>query len=331
MLKKKTRKKSIINVIGTQKFVVLMVLVFLLVLFSVMSQSFRNYTTLITLFSHSYYITFMAIGVTFVIISGGVDLSLGAGMICYSLIGGFLIMKGVPVLIAMLVTVITGFVFGLLNGYLVAVLKIPPFIATLGTMMVCRGIGSIISGGMSITWPMMGSDQGWFRSIFRVQIGGIIFPIGFVLVVLFVIVMTYVLNHTKTGRYIISIGSNTEATRLSGVQIEQYHMSAYAISGLFTGIAAIAYAATFQAIMPGTGGGLELDAIASSVIGGASMSGGVGSVSGTLIGVFIMALLKTGLPYIGLQANWQQIISGIVLALAVGMDVYRNKRIFQQK
>jgi len=313
------------QVFGNQKIVVLLVLAALFALFSILSPAFRSYTTLITLFSYSYYITFMAIGATFVIISGGVDLSLGTGMICDALIGG-LLQKGCPVVVAMLATLLAGLAFGCLNGFLVAVLKLPPFIATLGTMMICRGVGSIAVGGLSVTWPMKGKVGGWFRSIFRIQLGKLILPIGFLWVILIVLLMTYLLNHTRTGRYIIAIGSNQEATRLSGIKVVRYHMMAYIISGLFTGLAAIAYAATFQAIAPGTGAGLELDAIGSAVIGGTSMAGGMGTVSGTLIGVFIMALLKTGLPFVGLQANWQQIISGLVLVLAVGMDVMKNRR-----
>lgn len=325
-------KKSIIKGIGTQKIVVLLVLIALLAMFSILSPTFRNYTTLITLFSYSYYITFMAIGATFVIITGGVDLSLGTGMMCYGLLGGVLVVeKGFPVIAGMLVTVLAGTLFGLINGHLVVNLRIPPFIATLGSMMFCRGLGSVVVGGMSVTWPMKGTAQGWFRDIFRIKLGSVVVPIGFLWVILLVFIMTYILNHTKIGRYIIAIGSNEEAVKLSGVSVKKYHITAYVISGFFTGLAAIAYAATFQALAPGTGAGLELDAIGAAVIGGTSMAGGSGSVAGTLIGVFIMALLKTGLPFVGLQANWQQIITAIVLVVAVGIDVIKNKRLARQR
>lgn len=328
------REKKInplVNMIGTQRIVGLIVLAVLFLFFSVLSPSFRSYTTLITLFSYSYYIAFMAIGVSFVLISGGVDLSLGTGMICYGLIGGALVEKcGWPVLAGILVSVLAGTLFGCFNGYLVAVLRLPAFIATLVSMMITRGLGSIIVGGMSVTWPMKGSEQGWFRSIFRIQTGNVILPIGFLWIILVVILMSFILNHTRLGRYIIAIGSNEEATRLSGVSVARYHVAAYALSGMFTGLAAVAYAATFQALMPGTGAGLELDAIGSAVIGGTSMAGGSGSIAGTLIGVFIMSLLKTGLPFIGLQANWQQIITGIVLIAAVSIDVIKNKKLLRK-
>lgn len=317
----------IVRAVGTQKIVVILVLIVLFSFFCIMSPAFRSYSTILSIFDYSYYITFMAIGVTFALITGGVDLSIGTGMICYSLVGGYLIThQGMPVGVGILATLVMAVLFGVLNGFMVAVLDLPPFIATLGTMMVVRGLGSIMTGSMSITWPPAASDQGWFRSIFKVDIGSGKFPIGFVWVILIIIVMSIILNKTKIGRYIIAIGSNKEATRLSGVNVVKYHMYAYIIGGFFTGLAAIAYAATFQAVSPGTGAGLELDAIGGAIIGGTSMKGGSGSIVGTLLGVFIMSMLKTGLPFIGLQANWQQIITGIVLLIAVFMDVVKNKK-----
>ncbi len=326
-MNKKKSGSPLVNAIGTQKLVILAVLIVLFAAFSILSASFRSYSTIITILSYSYYITFMAIGATFALITGGVDLSLGTGMICYGMIGGYLVIEqGMPVGVGMLVTVLVAVLFGLFNGTLIAVFDIPPFIATLATMMITRGIGSVVVGGMSVTWPQAASAQGWFRSLFRTQINGVMIPTGFLWVLLSVIIMTFILNKTKLGRYIIAIGSNKEATRLSGVKVVKYHIAAYAITGFFTGLAALAYAATFQELSPGTGGGLELDAIGSAIIGGTSTAGGVGSIAGTLIGVFIMSMLKTGLPFVGLQANWQQIITGIILLGAVGIDVMKNKR-----
>jgi len=317
----------VVKAIGTQKIVVVLVLIALFGFFCVMSPSFRQYSTIVSILDYSYYISFMAIGVTFCLITGGVDLSIGTGMVCCGLVGGYLInVKGLPVMAGILGAIVIGLLFGLMNGILVAALNLPPFIATLGTMMVARGFGSIATGGLSQTWPAAASENGWFRSIFKIDMGDMMIPIGFLWVVLLVLVMSLVLNKTKIGRYIIAIGSNKEATRLSGVNVVKYQMSAYIISGLFTGLAGIAYAATFQAVAPGTGAGLELDAIGGAIIGGTSMNGGMGSIAGSLLGVFIMSMLKTGLPYIGLQANWQQIITCIVLILAVFIDVQKNRK-----
>lgn len=317
----------VVKAIGTQKIVVVLVIIVLALFFSIKSPAFRQYATLVSIFDYSYYISFMAIGVTFCLITGGVDLSIGTGMICYGLFGGYLIThKGMPVVVGILATIVLGLLIGLLNGILVAVMDLPPFIATLGAMMITRGLGSILTGSMSITWPPAAVDQGWFRSIFKMNLGGKMVPVGFLLVLVMVFIMSIFLNKSRPGRYIIAIGSNKEATRLSGVNVIKYQALAYIISGLFAGLAGVAYAATFQAIAPGTGAGLELDAIAGAIIGGTSMTGAVGSVTGTLLGVFVMSLLKTGLPYIGLQANWQQIITGLILIIAIFINVLKNKK-----
>ena len=161
----------IVKAIGVQKVVVVLVLAVLFAFFCIMSPPFRTYATILSIFDYSYYITFMAIGVTFALITGGVDLSIGTGMICYGLLGGYLItQKGAPVVVGILVSIIVAMIFGLINGVLVAVFNLPPFIATLGTMMVVRGLGSIFTGGISITWPPAGSAQGWFRNIFKIDI-----------------------------------------------------------------------------------------------------------------------------------------------------------------
>ena len=320
----------VVRAIGLQKIVVVIVVILLAVFFSVMSPAFRQYATVVSILDYSYYITFMSIGVTFCLISGGNDLSVGTGMICYSLIGGFLVQqKGAPVVVGMIVTILVGLIMGTLNGFMVAVMDLPPFIATLCTMLINRGLGSVITGGMAVSWPAATSPGGWFRKLFTFRTASnFIVPSGFIIVIISLLLMTLVLNKTKIGRYIKAIGSNKEAARLSGVNVIGYQMSAYIISGFFTGLAGIAYAAVFMSsVAPGTGAGLELDAIGGAIIGGTSMTGGVGSVVGSLLGVFVMSLLKTGLPYIGLQANWQQIIIGIVLIAAIYTDVLKNKRI----
>ena len=205
-------------------------------------------------------------------------------------------------------------------------MSLPPFLATLCTCMITRGLGSICSKSFGISWPTSGSEGSWFRDIFKITIGDTKYPLGFLWVLLLVLLMSFVLNHTKIGRYTIAIGSNKEATILSGINVKFYHIMAYVISGLFAGLASIAYSAVFSTVQPGTGAGFELEAIGGAIIGGVSASGGVGSVTGSLLGVFVICLLKTGLPYIGLQANWQQIITGMVLIGAVMVDILKKKK-----
>ena len=318
------KNKSFIDRMGGQQFIVLIIVILMFIFFSAMSPGFRKYTTVVSILDYSYYIALMAIGVTFPLLTAGVDLSIGTGLICYSLIGGLLVRQhGLPVAAGMLVTILIGIIFGIINGCLVALMDLPPFLATLCTCMITRGFGAFVVGGYGIPWPAAGQEGGWFRSIFKINVGGQNIPIGFLWIILLVIVMSFVLNHTKMGRYTRAIGSNKEATRLSGVNVKFYHVMAYVICGLFAGLAAIAYSAIFATVQPGSGAGFEMDAIGGAIVGGVSMSGAVGNVTGTLIGVFVICLLKTGLPFIGLTANWQQIITGFVLIVAVLIDILK--------
>ena len=319
--------KSFIDRMGGQKFIVILIVIALFILFCAMSPQFRKYTTVVSILDYSYYIALMAIGVTFPLLTAGVDLSIGTGLICYSLIGGYLIVHhDWPTGAGILVTILIGVVFGVINGCLVALMDLPAFLATLCTCMITRGLGSIVVGGYGIPWPTATQPGGWFRNVFKIQMDGMNIPIGFLWIVLLVIIMSFVLNHTKVGRYTLAIGSNKEATRLSGVNVKFYHVFAYVICGFFTGLAAIAYSAIFPTVQPGSGAGFELDAIGGAIIGGVSMTGGVGSITGTFAGVFVICLLKTGLPFIGLTANWQQIITGLVLIASVLIDILNRKK-----
>ena len=326
--KKSLASNPIVRAIGVQRLVILVVLVVLYLFFYIKSVPFRKYTTLVQICSYMYYILLMAIGVTFPLITGGNALSMGTGLICYSVIGSYLIrINGWPVPAALIATILMGVLMGTVNGVIIAKLEIPPFIMTLSTMMFCRGMGAVLTNNFSGTWPAGAEAGAWFRSIFRVVTANkTIIPLGMLWMILLVIIMNYVLNHTRVGRYIIAIGSNKEALKLSGVNVFKWHVFAYMICGFFTGLAAIAYAGTFPNITPGTGAGFELDAIGSAIIGGTAMTGGSGSVVGTFLGCLLISLLKTGLPFIGLQANWQQIITGCILLAAVTIDMMRNRK-----
>lgn len=318
----------IIKAVGAQRLVVLIAVIVLYSVFFMMSNSFRQYTTLISIIENCYYIGFLAIGVTFCLITGGVDLSIGTGMMCYTLVGAFLTSTyNLPPVVGLLICIIFGVVMGIINGFLVAVMDLPPFIATLCTMMATRGLGSIITGGLSASWPSSSTPEGAYKSAFRLMVDGTLIPVGIIYLIAAIIIMTFVLNKTKVGRYIIGIGSNKEALRLSGVNVVKWQWAAYIISGLFAGLAAVSYAGIMSsAIQAGGGAGMELNAVGGAIIGGTSMSGGNGSVVGTMLGVLVMVLLQIGLPSIGLQANYQQIITGLVLIGAVTIDVIKNRK-----
>ena len=300
-----------------QKLLAPAALVILYIFFSLFGKNFFSTYTAKTILESTYYIGFMAFGVTFVIITGGIDLSIGTVMNCAALIGG----TAYPLWAALLLIPLVGLLFGVGNGFMVAKLKLPPFIATLGTMLVSQGFGSIISKVQTQRFPTIGSPDGWFKTLFF-RIGT--FPIGAAYLLVAFLVAWFLLNQTRFGRYNFSIGSNEEAARLSGVNVDKWKILIYSVCGLFAGLAGIFYAGTYTTVLPGSGNGQELNAIAAVVIGGTSMSGGSGTMIGTLIGAFIMSVLKAGLSSMGLQAHWQTFVTGFVVIGAVLLDKART-------
>jgi len=313
-----------------QKLLALGVLILLYVFFSIFGRNFFSSTMALVILSNSYWIGFLAIGVTFVIITGGIDLSIGTSMICSAIIGGMLFRDhSLPLWLCLIIVVLIGTTIGLINGLLVTRLKLPPFIATLGMMMVTRGFGSISTNVTAKTYPSIHDEGGaWFTDLFlRVDT----FPSGAIWLLGYFIIAFIVLNKTKLGRYIFAIGSNEEAVRLSGVNVANWKCAAYVICGFSAGIAGVFHAALSTTINPGTGNGFELEAIAGVIIGGTSLAGGVGSVAGTMIGVFIMAILKTGLSSMQLPAPYQLFFTGIVVIVAVWLDMYRVQKASEVK
>ena len=303
-------------------------LVVLYVFFSFVGNNFFSLDTAKNILESSYYIGFMAFGVTFIIITGGIDLSLGTVMMCSALLGAYTFKQGWPLLISVILTVLVGVVFGFLNGNMIAKLKLPPFIATLGTQYISMGIGSIITKVQSQTWPTATAEVGgWFKKVFiRADLFGVKgFPVGAFWLIGFFVVAALILHKTKFGRYTYAIGSNEEAARLSGINVDNWKIAVYTLSGFFIGMSGLLYAAAYTTITPGTGNGQEMNGITAVVIGGTSMSGGSGTMVGTLIGVFVMSVLKTGLSACGLQAPWQTFFTGVVVIAAVLMDIQRTK------
>lgn len=313
-----------------QKFLAPATLVILYIFFSIFGNNFFSVATLVNILDSSYYIGFLAIGATFVIITGGIDLSCGTIMMCGALIGGVAYnVWNWSIGMGLVVAVLVAAIFGILNGLMVAKLKLPPFIATLGTMMVTMGFGAIVSKVMTMRYPTVTDPDGWFKLVFYKMPNG--FPIGVVWLAAYFVLSSIVLNKTRLGRYTYAMGSNEEATRLSGVKVDNWKIIVYIISGFSAGLAAIVYAAAYTSIIPGTGNGIELLAISGVVIGGTSLSGGKGTISGTILGVFIMSVLKQGLMSMNLQGQWQTFFTGIVVIGAVLLDLYRNKRANQVK
>lgn len=326
------KKKRSSSLVRSQQFIAFAAMLVLYFAFYIAEPSFRTVNVLTLILNSAYYLAFLGIGVTFVISTGGIDLSLGTVMGCAALLGGRLFsVHGMPIWVALLVTILVAVVFNALNGYLIAFIGLPAFVATLGTQMMASGFGQILSKLQKTNWPATTSSEGGaFKNIFEYRIAregttNINIPTGVLVLIFFVVIMSIILTKTKLGRYILSLGSNYEATRLSGINVKKYQFYAYIINGIFVGLAAIAYAATYTSITAGFGAGQETNAIAGAVIGGTSLSGGIASVWGTLFGVVMMSVLKAGLPKIGLQSQWQLFLTGVIILVAVIIDVRRHK------
>ena len=310
-----------------QKLLAPAALVILYILFAIVGNNFATWDTAENILQSAYYIGFMAFGVTFIIITGGIDLSLGTVMMCSALIGAYAFNAwGLPLWVGVLMTLAIAVLFGLLNGVMIAKLGLPPFIATLGSQMISMGIGSIITKVQAQTWPAASAEiGGWFKkALVRTKVFDAI-PIGAIWLLVFFIIASLILHKSKFGRYLYAIGSNEEAARLSGINTSNWKIGAYVLSGFFVGMAALFYAAVYSTITPGTGAGQEMHGITGVIVGGTSMAGGSGTMVGTLIGVFIMSVLKNGLPACGLQAPWQNFFTGIVVIGAVLLDIQRTK------
>ncbi len=309
------------------KFLAPAALVILYLFFGVFGRNYFSYPTLVNIIDNAYYIGFIAMGVTFVIISGGIDLSIGTVMMAAAIIGGTAMKHGLPMVPSLLLIIVVGTAFGFLNGILVARVKMPPFIVTLGTMMISMGVGSIVSNVQSVTFPIRNTPGGWFKSIFLyLSPNGLGIPTGALLLAIVAVICHILLSNTKLGRYTYAIGSNMEAARLSGVDVEKWQMLVYTLTGATAGIGGISYAAIYTTVLPAQGQGFELNAIAAAVIGGTSLAGGIGTIWGTVIGVFIMSVLATGLPSLNLEAHYQTFFTGVIVIGAVLLDMYRTRK-----
>lgn len=310
---------------GKQNIIILLATVVLFLIFTIINTSFADGLNVLTMVQSFAPYAILGLGVTFVIATGGIDLSIGTVMIASAVIGGKMYTDGMPLALACVFMVVFGTIFGLINGLLVAKLKLPPFIATLGTMMFSRGISALIAKVPNIFFPTGTLFQGMFSNCND-------FPIGLVWVAAVLIACMYLMYKNKIGRYILAIGSNEEATRLSGIRVDNYKIIAYVISGLLAGFAAILYAAANPTVTSATGNGMELDAIAGVYIGGTSSTGGVASVFGSFIGAILLVVLRFGLNnalstfQVPVNATYiTYAVTGIIVVLSVYMDILKTR------
>jgi ribose transport system permease protein len=303
-----------------QRLLPFITLVTLFVALSIASPYFLTYTNLSSVVRQTAVINIMALGMTLIIIAGGIDLSVGAVLAFSGLLGTMAMEAGWSIPVGVLVGLLCGLFWGLTNGLLITQLKINPFIVTLGTLGIARGVTLIISNGLPVhRIPKEFSFLG----------EGNLLGVPFVLwVLVFCAALTHViLEHTRMGRYAFAIGSNPEAAYYTGIPVDFHTTAVYAYSGLLCGLAGMIEASRLMTGQPTAGQGYELQVIAAVVIGGGSLRGGEGSVIGTLVGAFIMGLLANGSDLLGISPYLQQAIIGGVIILAVAVDELRKRKL----
>ncbi|WP_114286158.1 ABC transporter permease [Candidatus Halocynthiibacter alkanivorans] len=317
------------------KFSALLTLVILVVVFSFGNAAFLSVNNGLTILLQTSVIGLLGIGMTMVIITGGIDLSVGSVLALSGTVTGMMVKSGLPVVPAMLLGVLTGAACGLFNGFVITKMRITPFVATLGMMLIARGFALQLTGAAPISrlgdaFGVLGNGA-LFRIVEqgnngfpRVVFPGIPYPA--ILLVVVAVIAAYLLNRRQIGRHIYAVGSNEEAARLAGVEVHRTKLIAYSLSGALAGLSGIVLMSRLITAQPNEGVMYELDAIAAAVIGGASLMGGVGSISGTMIGGFIIGVLRNGLNMGGVSSFIQQIVIGFVVIGAVYIDQIRNRR-----
>ena len=294
--------------------------------FSLASPNFFQVSNIMAILQATSVNGVLAVGVTLIIITGGIDLSIGTLMtFCAVMTGVVLTWAGMPLILGVLTAIGTGALCGLISGTFVAKMKIPPFIATLGMMLMLKGLSLIVTG----TKPIYFNDTPGFSVIAQGSLIGMLipaFPVPNGVLILFVVagVVAWILGRTVLGRYTFALGSNEEAVRLSGVNTDAWKMAIYALAGGICGIAGLLIASRLNSAQPALGLGYELEAIAAVVIGGTSLAGGRGTVLGTLIGALIMSVLTNGLRVMSVAPEWQTVVTGAIIVAAVYADQLRR-------
>lgn len=322
-MQESSRKEKKISSGAIQQVLAFASLLALFVFFSFASSSFLQYSNIMGILLSTAVIGILALGATFVIITGGIDLSVGTVMTLSSVLTGVIVVNaGMPIYIGVIGGIVTGAACGFLCGFAITKLKIPPFIATLAMMMIAKGLALVISGAA----PIYFSDHENFTKISLGSIiPGINIPNAVIIFFIMAIIGGVILSKTVLGRYNFSIGSNEEATKLSGVNVDFWKITIYSLAGAFTGVAGVLMASRLNSAQPALGQGYELEAIAAVVIGGTSLSGGKGTIVGTVIGALIMSVLTNGLRIMSIPQEWQTVVVGLVIILAVYADTLRKK------
>ena len=304
-----------------KRFLPFVSLIALCILIAALEPKFLSAGNLAGVARQTAVITIMAMGMTMVMVSGGIDLSVGSVMALAGVIGALAIVSGAPVIIGIAVCVFAGAICGMINGATIAVLRIPAFIATLGAMGIYRGVALLITDGKAV----VGLPPS-FGYLAESNMLGVV-PVPLAAVLVDALVIHFQLINTRPGRYCYAIGSNIEAARYAGVRVSRYQILFYAILGGLAGLAGAIESARLVTGQPTAGEGYELRVIAAVVIGGGSLSGGQGTVTGTIIGALIMGVLANGANLLGISSFMQQVVIGAVIVLAVTFDEFQRRRL----
>lgn len=313
-----------------QKLLAFASLIALIAVFTVLKpDAFMTGDNIIGILQSTTVIGVLAIASTFIIITSGIDLSVGVLMtFCAVMAGVFMVNLKMPMPLGIVCALAMGALSGCTSGLVITKLRVPPFIATLGMMMLLKGVSLIITGTRPIYFnDVAGFDQISLGSLIGDLIPSLPIPNGVLILFLVAVVCAVILNKTALGRYTFALGSNEEAVRLSGVDVDRWKIIIYAFAGAICGISGLLIASRLNSAQPALGQGYELDAIAAVVIGGTSLSGGVGTILGTIIGAFIMSVLTNGLRIMSVAQEWQMVLTGLIIILAVYTDnLRRNKK-----
>lgn len=336
-MNKQSKKSSNTLAMTLLKGRIFIVLIVLLIFFSFQANNFLSINTAMLIAKHVALYGILGIGMTYVIITGGIDLSVGAIVgLTGMLAGGFLeqgltlkmfgytLYFSVPAVV--ILTVLLGALIGAVNGLVITRFNVAPFIATLGMMYVARGLSNIRSNGATfskITGHAELGNTGY--QIFGRNIPGSVIPVGVIILAIFAVIAAIILKKTPFGWYVLSIGGNEKAAKLSGVKVNKVKVMVYAFSGLCAAMVGIIASSQLVAAHPKTGDGWEMNAIAAAVLGGTSMAGGVGTIGGTIVGAFVIGVINDGMVMCGVSEFWQMVIKGLVIVLAVIIDQFQRK------
>ncbi|GHT91886.1 ribose ABC transporter permease [Spirochaetia bacterium] len=297
---------------------VLIALLVMIFIFTILDSSYFTAGNMVDIVKMATINGILAIGITFAIISGGIDLSIGCTFaIVIVAVGSFSVM-GIPSLVCIFIGVLIGAVLGIINGLLITKMRLQPFIATLGTMSIYRGFAYVLTGG----WPVLNIPTAFRRTLGARIIGDI--PVSIVVLIAIAIVTHTLLQRTRFGNYLFAVGGNEEAAKLAGVNVDLTKIIAYLTCGVCAAFAGMIMLANLGTGEPAAGNGYELDAIAASAIGGTRMAGGRGSIVGTLLGALLLAALKIGLIITGVSTFWQFIVTGIIIVIAAYFEVIQT-------